>query len=117
MGLRQIKGDTWCLEGAELIPLVRLPGDKCVLLDSGHAYEGPALTAALEAAGLTPAGVFCSHVHVDHAVNNHGRCGDDVVTHHVDNVFHFDKVGVNFVVRHYLFNHSVGCLAFGATRT
>ena len=71
MELRQIKGDTWCLEGAELIPLVRLPGDKCVLLDSGHAYEGPALTAALEAAGLTPAGVFCSHVHVDHAGNNH----------------------------------------------
>ena len=56
MELRQIKGDTWCLEGAELIPLVRLPGDKCVLLDSGHAYEAPALTAALEGAGLTPAG-------------------------------------------------------------
>lgn len=51
MELRQIKGDTWCLEGAELIPLVRLPGDKCVLLDSGHAFEGPALTAALEGRG------------------------------------------------------------------
>lgn len=71
MELKQIKGDTWCLMGAELIPLVRLPGDKCVLLDSGHAYEGPALTAALEKAGLKPAGVFCSHVHVDHAGNNH----------------------------------------------
>ena len=70
MELRQIKGDTWCLEGAELIPLVRLPGDKCVLLDSGHAFEGPALTAALEGAGLTPLGVFCSHAHVDHAGNN-----------------------------------------------
>ena len=71
MELKQIKGDTWCLEGAELIPLVRLPGDKCVLLDSGHAFEGPALTAALEGAGLTPVGVFCSHAHVDHAGNNH----------------------------------------------
>lgn len=70
MELRQIKGDTWCLEGAELIPLVRLPGDRCVLLDSGHAYEAPALTAALEGAGLTPLGVFCSHAHVDHAGNN-----------------------------------------------
>ena len=70
MELRQIKGDTWCLEGAELIPLVRLPGDRCVLLDSGHAYEAPALTAALEGAGLTPAGVFCSHAHRDHAGNN-----------------------------------------------
>lgn len=39
MELRQIKGDTWCLVGAELIPLVRLPGGKCVLLDSGHAFE------------------------------------------------------------------------------
>ena len=71
MELRQIKGDTWCMEGAELIPLVRLPGDKCVLLDSGHAFEGEALTAALEGAGLTPLGVFCSHAHVDHAGNNH----------------------------------------------
>lgn len=71
MELKQIKGDTWCLTGAELIPLVRLPGDKCVLLDSGHAFEGEALTAALEGAGLTPVGVFCSHAHVDHAGNNH----------------------------------------------
>ena len=71
MELRQIKGDTWCLMGAELIPLVRLPGDRCVLLDSGHAYEGEAILAALEGAGLTPAGVFCSHAHVDHAGNNH----------------------------------------------
>ena len=33
--------------------------------------RGPALTAALEKAGLKPAGVFCSHVHVDHAGSNH----------------------------------------------
>ena len=71
MELKQVRGDTWYLEGAELIPLVRLPGDKCVLLDSGHAFEREALTAALDKAGLTPLGVFCSHAHVDHAGNNH----------------------------------------------
>lgn len=70
MELRQIKGNTWALEGIELIPLYKLDDHRCILLDTGLAQEGEGLLAALEAHGLTPAGVLCSHAHVDHAGNN-----------------------------------------------
>lgn len=70
MELRHVKGDTYCLEANELIPLYRLPGDRCILLDSGYAYEREALCAALDRWGLTPVGVFGSHAHRDHAGNN-----------------------------------------------
>ena len=39
MNLRQVKGNTWVLEGLEFIPLYRLDGGRCVLLDTGLAQE------------------------------------------------------------------------------
>ena len=54
MELVQIKGGTWYLDGAEHIPLVRLEGGKCILLDSGHGFEGADLAASLDRAGLRP---------------------------------------------------------------
>ena len=68
MELIQAKGDTWYLAAAELIPIYRLEGGRCILLDSGLESEREALSAALDRAGLTPVGVFGSHTHREQRV-------------------------------------------------
>lgn len=70
MNLRQIKGNTWVLEGIEWIPLYRLEARRCILLDSGLEREREDLEQTLLEHGLTPAGILCSHAHVDHGGNN-----------------------------------------------
>ncbi|MCI8423478.1 MAG: MBL fold metallo-hydrolase [Lawsonibacter sp.] len=70
MKLTQVKGNTWVAEGIELIPFYKVDDRRCVLLDSGLRQEREELEAALLEAGLTPAGVLCSHAHVDHCANN-----------------------------------------------
>ena len=70
MNLTQIKGNTWVIEANQLIPLYRLGNGRCVLLDSGLLSDREGLEEALCSAGLTPAGVLCSHAHVDHCANN-----------------------------------------------
>lgn len=70
MKLTQVKGNTWVLEGVELIPLYKLDDSRCVLLDSGLLQEREELEEALHTAGLAPVGVLCSHAHVDHCANN-----------------------------------------------
>ena len=69
MNLRQVKGNTWVLEGLEFIPLYRLDGGRCVLLDTGLAEQREDLETSLREAGLTPAGAICSHAHIDHMGN------------------------------------------------
>lgn len=66
MELTRILGNTWCLTGEVCIPLYCLDGDRCVLIDTGSAAEGEALDAVLAGAGLTPAGILCTHMHYDH---------------------------------------------------
>ena len=70
MKLTQIKGNTWVLEGYELIPLYKTDETHCVLLDTGVREEREDIEAALLAAGLTPAGILGSHVHTDHSANH-----------------------------------------------
>ena len=70
MKLTQVKGNTWVIEANQLIPLYRLGEGRCVLLDTGLAEELEELERTLLEAGLTPAGVLCSHAHVDHCANN-----------------------------------------------
>ena len=70
MKLRQVKGNTWVLDGEELIPLYRLDESRCILMDSGLLMERQELEEAFAAYGLTPVGVLCSHAHVDHCANN-----------------------------------------------
>lgn len=70
MELTQIKGNTWCLEGEELIPLYRVDETRCILLDSGLETEREDLRAVLTREGLRPLGVIGSHNHGDH-VGNH----------------------------------------------
>ena len=70
MKLSQVKGNTWVAEGMELIPLYRLDGGRCVLLDTGLQEETLELEAALLEHGLTPAGILCSHAHEDHCAGS-----------------------------------------------
>lgn len=70
MKLTQVKGNTWVLEGWELIPLYKTDEHHCVLLDSGLEEEREDIEATLTAAGLTPVGILGSHVHIDHSPNH-----------------------------------------------
>lgn len=70
MNLTQVKGNTWIIEANQLIPLYKLDETRCILLDTGLLEEREALEETLNAAGLTPVGVLCSHAHVDHCANN-----------------------------------------------
>lgn len=70
MKLSQVKNSTWVAEGAELIPFYKLDGRRCILLDTGLLSEREELESSLLSAGLTPAGILCSHAHVDHCANN-----------------------------------------------
>lgn len=70
MKLTQIKENTWVAEAEELIPFYKLDDRRCILLDSGLVSEREELESALLDAGLTPAGILCSHAHVDHCANN-----------------------------------------------
>lgn len=71
MKLTQVLGRTWVLEGSGMMGLYRINDHQCILLDSGQQFEREDLAATLDAAGLTPVGILTSHVHVDHAINNH----------------------------------------------
>lgn len=57
MKLTQVKGNTWVLEGLEFIPLYRLDGGRCILMDTGLAQEREELEQTLLDHGLAPAGV------------------------------------------------------------
>ncbi len=70
MNLTRIRGNTWVAEATEYIPFYRLAGGRCILLDSGLLEEREDLERSLLSAGLTPAGILCSHAHVDHCANN-----------------------------------------------
>lgn len=70
MELTQVQGNTWVIEANELIPLYKLDGSRCVLLDTGLLEEREELERTLREAGLTPVGVLCSHAHVDHCANS-----------------------------------------------
>ena len=70
MKLTLVKGNTYVLEGEELIPLYKVGEDKCILLDTGLLIERQELEDSLHEYGLTPIGVLTSHSHVDHCANN-----------------------------------------------
>jgi glyoxylase-like metal-dependent hydrolase (beta-lactamase superfamily II) len=69
--LKQIKGNTWCLMGHQLMPVYRLDAQRCILIDPGTALPKvrSSIEAALAQAGLTPVGVLCTHSHYDHVGN------------------------------------------------
>lgn len=70
MKLTQVKGNTWVAEAHQFIPFYRLKDGRCILLDSGLPHEREDLERSLLDAGLTPAAILGSHIHVDHAANH-----------------------------------------------
>ena len=70
MKLTKVKGNTYVLDGEELIPLYKVGEDKCILLDTGLLIERQELEDSLLENGLTPVGILSSHAHVDHCANN-----------------------------------------------
>lgn len=70
MKASQVRGNTWVLEGEELIPFYQLSEGRCILLDTGLLSEREELEQALSAEGLVPVGILCSHAHTDHCANN-----------------------------------------------
>ena len=69
MDFIQVKGNTWCLMAAELIPVYRIDRRRCILLDSGLDWERTGLQEVFEREGLLPVGAIGSHTHVDHVGN------------------------------------------------
>lgn len=70
MELEKVKGNTYVLTGWKLQPVYLLPGGKCILLDSGMPFEREKIDGVLQKAGLTVAGILCTHAHIDHASGN-----------------------------------------------
>lgn len=70
MKLKQAKGNTWYLEDWQLVPLYRLDGRRCILLDSGHYDLRRDIEDTLLDAGLTPVGIIGTHSHNDHSANH-----------------------------------------------
>lgn len=61
-----VKGNTWVLEGPQLVGLYQIDESTCLLLDPGSTKLQGEIEAALSQAGLTPVGVLCTHMHYDH---------------------------------------------------
>lgn len=70
MKLTHILGNTWAIEADELIPFYKLDQERVILLDTGLEEEREAIEQTLLDNHLTPAGVLCSHAHVDHCANS-----------------------------------------------
>jgi len=68
--LKQVKGNTWVLDGMELIPFYKLDEHRIILLDTGYPEEEQALMQLFAEHDLTPVGLLCSHVHPDHYGNS-----------------------------------------------
>lgn len=71
MKIEQVKGNTYVIEAAELIPIYKTDEEHFIFLDTGFSWEREALDETLAEYGLTPSGVLGSHAHIDHS-GNHG---------------------------------------------
>lgn len=70
MRVFQIYKNTWCIQDYQLIPFYKLDEHRIILLDTGELSQREGIVDLLEKEDLTPVGIICSHVHMDHAGNN-----------------------------------------------
>ena len=65
-----VKGNTWALEGKQLIGYYQVDEKSCILLDAGKENERADIENTLAEAGLSPVGLILSHMHYDHNENS-----------------------------------------------
>jgi glyoxylase-like metal-dependent hydrolase (beta-lactamase superfamily II) len=69
MKIEQISGNTWCLNGHQLIPIYRTDTTHCIMMDTGAQAMREEIVRTLDEAGITPIGLLCTHTHFDHFGN------------------------------------------------
>lgn len=69
MKVNIIQGNTAYLEGRQLIGLYLTDPQHCIMLDCGATPVREEIEASLAEAGLSPIGIFATHVHFDHFGN------------------------------------------------
>ena len=70
MDITQVKGNTWVIVADELIPFYKLDDRRVILMDNGLVEERDDIEDTLLKNDLVPAGILCSHAHVDHCANS-----------------------------------------------
>ena len=71
MKVKQVKGNTYCIEAAiSYIPFYKLNKKDIVLIDTGEPSDRKLLESVFEDYDLNIKGILCSHGHPDHIGNN-----------------------------------------------
>ena len=70
MKLTNVKGNTWVIEGAQLVGLYRIDEKTCLLMDPGSSRMREGIVEILDREGLKPVGVLSTHMHYDHHENS-----------------------------------------------
>lgn len=68
--LKQIKGNTWCIETGITIPVYFINDRDIILLDSGHSDDQKEIAGLIEEKNLWVKAIINSHIHYDHTGNN-----------------------------------------------
>ena len=66
MDWKHVKGNTWVLSGEQLVGVYLLSPGRCVLFDPGSSKLQSEVENCLQARGMTPAWILCTHMHYDH---------------------------------------------------
>lgn len=69
MKCTRVKGNTWALQGSQLVGLYQVDDKHCILLDPGGRKQLAEVEAAMQELGVSPVGVICTHMHYDHHEN------------------------------------------------
>lgn len=69
MRRERIAGNTWVIEGPQLVGLYQIDDTRCILMDPGSSRLRGEIEELLAQEGLTPVGVMITHMHYDHHEN------------------------------------------------
>ena len=69
MDFIQVKGNTYAIDGPQLIGLYKIDDTRCLLFDPASAKLREGIEEILRRENLTVAGVVCTHMHYDHHEN------------------------------------------------
>lgn len=109
MELKHVTGNTYYLEGRQLMPVYLLDESTCILFDPGRKNERAGIEAVLQQHGLHPAGVMITHMHYDHHENSayfKNQYGSQVAMARQDAELCRDRVAL----RNHLYTFSPGLL-------